>query len=273
MNIQVHFIKKILKLSSILFFFSYLILISCSSDFDFHRKKRLNNGNYLVMTTKGIYFFNEAFTANISLISFGSRLISENYELYMSDIEQFSSGDNGYIICLLKSETYFLSKNGVLLKQMTLDYILNNYYFNIIPLGKFNNQNKFYYVIINMENKKTIVFRKYYFDSSDNNIYFSQKYEYNVTNCEQHGITCELMNYLDNNKVITCFYGTWSRTSYTVFNINDFSLLSEIIQEKYQLNMELMVGKYLYQLLFLQKEKKPFVVLNMIRIMDVLNII
>ena len=231
MYIQRLFIDVFFILSYILFFFSSLILIVCSSDFDYHKKKRLNNGNYLYMTTKGIYIANEGFTSKISLVDFGTRIISSNFELYMSDIEQFSTNDNGYIICLIKNETYFLSKKGDLLKHLTLDYISKGFYYNIIPLGKYNNQNnQYYYVIIDMEdveNNKIMVFREYIFDSSNNEINFHQKYERSIANIDKNGISCELMNYLDNSKVITCFYGSWSETFYSVYDINDFNLISE----------------------------------------------
>ena len=231
MYIQRLFIDVFFILSYILFFFSSLILIVCSSDFDYHKKKRLNNGNYLYMTTKGIYIANEGFTSKISLVDFGTRIISSNLELYMSDIEQFSTNDNGYIICLIKNETYFLSKKGDLLKHLTLDYISKGFYYNIIPLGKYNNQNnQYYYVIIDMEdveNNKIMVFREYIFDSSNNEINFHQKYERSIANIDKNGISCELMNYLDNSKVITCFYGSWSETFYSVYDINDFNLISE----------------------------------------------
>ena len=46
--------------------FSYFILILSKTDFDFHRKKRLNNGNYLIMTTQGIYLYKENFSSKIS---------------------------------------------------------------------------------------------------------------------------------------------------------------------------------------------------------------
>ena len=71
--------------------FSYLMTIICiiKTDFDFHRKKRLNNGNYLVLTTTGIYIYNENFNSRIELVVFGERLIDDNKDIYMSDIEQF----------------------------------------------------------------------------------------------------------------------------------------------------------------------------------------
>ena len=152
MVVNIIFFRKFFILYSFLIIFSYFILIKSETDFDYHRKKRLNNGNYLVMTTQGIYLYKENFSTKIGLIIFESRLIESNSGMYTSDIEQFSTEDNGYIICLIKNEIYFLSKKGDLLSHITLDYIKEGNTYNIIPIGHSNNE--FYYSIITIENQK-----------------------------------------------------------------------------------------------------------------------
>ena len=216
------FLKKTINIFPVLIFIFHFIVTICISDFDFHRKKRLNNGNYLVMTTQGIYLYNEKFNTKIDLIVFNTRIIESNWEMYMSDIEQFSSEDNGYIVCLIKNETYYLSKNGKVLQHITLDYITKNLFYNIIPYGHLYNE--YYYVIINIESQK-IMIREYIYDSSNNNITFKESYSYDVNGGAKEGITCELMYYLD-SKVIACFYGEWEYTFYIVLNTTDFSLIS-----------------------------------------------
>ena len=57
------------------FFYVFFIsnnFIFCerNTDFDYPIKKRLNNGNYLVMTTQGIYLYNEEFTSRIDKVIF-----------------------------------------------------------------------------------------------------------------------------------------------------------------------------------------------------------
>ena len=70
------FLKKYflqLSIIFILFIFFYDSIFARNTDFDFPIKLRLNNGKYLVMTTKGIYLFNEDFSSNIIKVKFNSR--------------------------------------------------------------------------------------------------------------------------------------------------------------------------------------------------------
>ena len=219
----------IINFNNMFFLNIYLFLLYfclCETDFDYNRKKRLNNGNYLIMSTQGIYLYNEYFNRKKNLTIFESRLANSISEIYSSDIDQFLSEDNGYIICLIKNETYFLSRNGTLLQHITLDYIIETLYYNIIPYGYLNNE--YYYVIINIESQK-IMIREYIYDSSNNNINFKKSYIYNVSEVTKEGITCELMYYNihnKDNKVITCFYGDWESTFYIVLNTINFNLIS-----------------------------------------------
>jgi hypothetical protein len=201
-----------------------MTIFCVNTDFDYHRKKRLNNGNYLVMTTQGIYLYNEKFNSKVDIEVFDSRIIKGNDELYSSDIAQFSTEDNGYIICLIKNETYFLSKKGELLQHITLDYIIYRSYYNIIPYG--HSYNEYYFVIITLdEPSHTIVIRKYKFNALNNEINFIQSYDYEVASGIKESITCELMNSLG-DKVIACFYSQWDDNYYSVFDITDFNIFS-----------------------------------------------
>ena len=56
------------------------------------------------------------------------------------------------------------------------------------------------------------------------------------------GITCQLMNYL-NNKVIACFYGEWDKLYFSVFNTTDFEIIPELGG---QINIEGGVGGQLF---------------------------
>ena len=141
----------------------------------------------------------------------------------MSDIEQFSAEDNGYVICLISDRLYLLSKRGEMLKNTTVDYIKLGQYYNIIPYG--HSFNEYYFVIIYLEKSTMeIVIRKYTYNSSDNEITYIGSYSYDLSNQVKEGITCELMNL--ESKVIACFYGEWSDSYYVVFNITDFSPIS-----------------------------------------------
>ena len=132
-------------------FFSYFIINK--TDFDYHRKKRLNNGNYLILSTQGIYLYNEDFNSKIDLVIFDTSLAESNSEIYSSDIAQFLTEDNGFIICLIKNETYILAKNGTFLSHKTEDFVIKELSYSIIPYGHDNNE--YYYAIFSInENDK-----------------------------------------------------------------------------------------------------------------------
>ena len=216
-NINIYF-------SLFIFCFYFIGYIELETDFDYHRLKRLNNGNYLIMSTQGIYIYNEQFNSKINLTLFKSRLVESHDELYSSDIEQFPTENNGYIICLIKNETFFLSKKGVLLQNKTLDYIQYFCSYNIIPIGQ--SGNGYYYAIISIENDK-IYIRNYIYNSSNNDINLDDIYFYNITTKNVYNkITCELMNY-NNEKVITCFFGNWEKTFYSIYSASNFSLIKQ----------------------------------------------
>ena len=198
-NIKIYF-------SIFIFCFYFIEYLELKTDFDYHRIKRLNNGNYLIMSTQGIYIYNEEFNSKIDLTIFSSRLLESHNNLISAVIEQFSIENNGYIICLIKNETFFLSRKGVLLRNKTLDYIIYNSNYNIIPIRQSGNQ--YYYVIINIENN-AIYIRKYVYNSSNNEIYLEEIHINTISQTDiKNAITCQLMgsNY---EKVIICFFGTW----------------------------------------------------------------
>ena len=206
------------------FFFLFISLIiysSCITDFDYHQKLRLNNGNYLIMSAQGIYLYNEDFSIKKNITIFKSRLLNSNNDVFKVDMAQFLTEDNGFIICLIRNETYILSNNATLLYHTTLNYIKNYNYYRIIPYGHLNNEN--YYVIITIE-ENNILIRKYIYDSLMNNLFQITSYKYSINSIHFDGISCLLMNYLK-NKVITCFYNQENKLHYKVFNISNFEII------------------------------------------------
>ena len=215
----------------IIIFFVILMnnIIFCviKKDIDFPYIIKLNNGNYLAIATKGIFMYNPTLTAKIDIKIFDYRTIEINYEAYSTNIVQFLTEDDGYIICLSKNETHIISKNGKYLTQYTLDYIKDQFY-PIIPYGHSNNE--YYYSIISIEGGE-LLFRKYIYNSENNSVSYNDSYIYNIGPYFSQNIACELMYYLG-NKVIICFYGNWYDTFYIIFNITDLHSFDEIIELK-----------------------------------------
>jgi hypothetical protein len=188
-------------------------------------KLRLNNGNYLVMTAQGIYLYNDEFNSKKNITVFGSYLVDDNTKIYSSDMAQFLSEDNGYVICLIFNETYIISKSGELLYHFSIDYAKESCGNQIIPYG--HSDNNHYFVIININKQdKDINFRKYIYDSSNENVQYVGKITYGLGFEPKEYISCELMDYLNEN-VICCFYGEWNGIYYTVFNTSDFSPITD----------------------------------------------
>ena len=214
-------------------YFLFFSFILCRiTDFDYPIKKRLNNGNYLVMTSQGIHLYNENFTSKIDKVIFDSRLIENNDYAYSENIAQFLSNDDGYIICLIRNETFILSKRADLLAHETLDYIYYRVAYQIVP---YNHYDHYYYYAIIFIKSNHIIIKNYIFDSYENTIrlegnytYYRGEYIFDLS------LSCELMTY-SSNKVILCFYGQYSQSYYTVFNISGFQPIDER-NAKIQLN-------------------------------------
>ena len=221
--------KNFFEYSFLIIFFLFFIsnsFISCErhTDFDYPIKKRLNNGNYLVMTTQGIYLYNEEFTSKIDKVIFESRLIESNNYAYSEDIAQFLSEDGGYIICLIRNETYILSKSANFQAHKTLDYISFRVIYQIIPYS--GSDNNYYFAIISII-KNTFKIRNYIFHPSDNSIEFEGLHEYtNNFDVDGLSLSCELMTF-SGNKVIVCFYGQYTSSYIITFNLTDFQPITE----------------------------------------------
>ena len=194
-----------------------------NTDFDYQLKKRLNNGNYLILSTQGIYLYNEEFTVKKEVKVFESRLVEHNYEIYSADIAQFLKEDHGYIICLMLNETYIVSKSGEFLYHFSLDFTKIRVGNKIIPYGHLDNN--YYFAILTLENK-IIHIRKYIYNSQDNRAQFDNYYHYSCPQSEYNYLACELMKYNGQN-VIYCFYGQWNGLFYVIFETNNFTAIED----------------------------------------------
>ena len=225
MTIHKIYIMRYLQIYPILtyiFIIYFYNSICTQTDFDYQLKKRLNNGNYLIVSTQGIYLYNDQFNSRKDIKIFNSRLVYGNIDIYSADIAQFLPEDNGYIICLLLNETYILSKNGEYQTNFTLDYIQKKQGHKIIPYGNDGN-NHYYFVILYIEqNARLINIKKYIYDSASNNIEYGGYSSLTIPINAMQYISCELMKYL-NEKVIFCFYGEWNSLYYVVLETTDFT--------------------------------------------------
>ena len=208
------------------FIFSLLmifkVLLCIEHDFDYSLKLRLHNGNFLILASKGIYMYNPSFTSKIDVKIFENRLMDSHHDCRPTNMVQFLSEYNGYIVCLIQNNIYLISKNGIFLTELSIDYMNQEYTYPIVPYGYSDNE---YYFLIISTDEKNFIFRKYIYNSSSNTIVFSNYYNYTAETNHYKSLTCELMNY-SGDKVIACFWGTWDITYCTVFEINTFNPIS-----------------------------------------------
>ena len=203
-------------------FFNEVICVSIK-DIDFPCVKRLNNGYYLMLAANGIYLYNPNLTSKIDILIFGERRMQYNYHSYSSNIAQFLNEDDGYIIGLILNTTYIISKDGKYLTQYTLDYIKHKK----LPIIAYGHSNyEYYYFIIEIEVGE-LIFKNYIYNSEKNSVYYDNSYKFSIGTDKFNCTDCQLMYYL-NSKVIICFYGNWITTFYKVFNISNFSSITEI---------------------------------------------
>ena len=161
------FIKKInYFFPYFLLFFTSLICFSlCGKDYDSDASfnypliRRLNNGNYIAMTSKGIYLYSDDFSSKMQKYQFASPLFeNDNQYVYSADIAQFSGNDDGYIVFLIRNETYVFSKEVELQAYLHLDYIEFRATYKIIPYG--HNDNNYNFLIIQVKDGNLLI-RKY----------------------------------------------------------------------------------------------------------------
>ncbi len=113
-------------LKNILLFEFLSLLYSNQKEIEFPFLFRLNSGNYLMLSDNGIYIFNPTISARLNVKSFDSKKYRRHADSYSTNIAQFLSEDNGYIICLIQNMQYLISKNGIYLTEYPINFIYLN---------------------------------------------------------------------------------------------------------------------------------------------------
>ena len=224
------FIKHHFTFPNLLVIFNILLFIETEKrDNDYPLKYRLNNGNYIVVFSKGIYIYDYTFTYKKEVKTFISRVLDDDNDSYQTNIAQFLSEDDGYILCLIKNTLYIIDKYGNFI--IDADDIPDNFvsneknFYSIIPYGHL--ENEYYFYIITKTSKYAIEGRKYIYYSNNKSFFLNNTYNDYINNeANEISISCQLM-YYSNDKVISCFHGSWSKIYCSTFKINDFTLLRE----------------------------------------------
>ena len=187
--------------------------------------KRLNNGNYVIVSKTNITFADSTLSTVINSINLD--VYDSQNEIGSTTIAQFSNIINGYVIVIAKLTMYIFSSNGVLFAEKNVSIYNSKYPSFVIP--KMHLENNYYFVLIygnnslsNSEDNNDIIFQKVVFDSSSNEINLDNSIIFNPlgTSLFYPSISCQLMRN-NSNEYIACAYGTYNILYVSVFDPND----------------------------------------------------
>ena len=192
--------------------------------------KRLNNGNYIVISASNITIVDSNFNGIISTPKIYNPVIYENYlEIGSTSVSQFIEGYQ-IIISIIKKSLIIFSKEGEILKEEeSLDFIDPRYSYSIIPNE--NIGDIYYFTIIyasynsgfSENNCNFLKFRKCSFDYSSNSITIQSEISFQI-NFNNGGFysffSCNTMK-KNNNNYIACFYGNQQYITCSIFDYSN----------------------------------------------------
>ena len=191
--------------------------------------KRLNNGNYVIVSSRNITFVDPAFSIAYNSLNFESEILSNDDWLGSTLVSQFSASHGGYVVVILVKTLYIFSSIGEYLNEVNITLNSPKFFCHIITHA--NNGNNYFMTLISGSNDeenigkemcKYINFRKITYDSQTNKIIIGNDYFYTpFTNENFFGsLSCNMM--LNSNKeYIVCIYGKWDISYISIFDPDD----------------------------------------------------
>ena len=200
----------------------------------------LKNGNILVSSTNGFYFYNSLMTKLIKSYPYNDNLVLSDTSIIKNTfLFQFSEDDN-IIICFVSNTIYIFSADGQsLLNNISLS--LTASYFSMTP---FKTDNNSYYFFLCYQNDDDYLELIYY---SINKTIYSLTKKYTFLYKEKiiylNSFSCHKMYSESEGLVLTCFISTYDisdniyyKVIVCVFKINDVEESSESEEEISQIN-------------------------------------
>ena len=210
-----------------------LILISFSSSSILTGKypiiKRLNNGNYVVASSRNITFTDSSISTFSNTLNFESDIIDGN-TLGSNIITQFPAEDNGYVIVILNVNLYIFTSTGEYLTQQNTAIRNANFPSFIITNG--HSENNYFFTLIYGGNRespceeasKYFTFIKYTYNSSNKTLTCDKNIEIipELENASSFHSTMSCDKMINNTyEYITCIYGIYNKYYISVFDPND----------------------------------------------------
>ena len=181
----------------------------------------LNNGNFLIIFSDGVYIFNTDISEEINKIEYESGFsLNGGDDMNLINLAKF---DDGIIIAIIKIYLYIFSSNGNYIHHINLNDDINGaIYYSLIPI-KYEENN--YYFAITFMDSSTKISIYYYKINISSNTYETIKYlQYSDSSNEMTnnmGLTCLLMKPSKTEKEIVCFYKVNGGLGATSFKFDD----------------------------------------------------
>jgi len=250
-------------MSSFIFIF-YLFLLFLQSkciyykeiSFSFPHHYKMNNGNNLLVCSKGIYIYDYLFEEELSHIDFENEISSVEDSRFIN-IQQFGNNDGGYISILIKDIFYFLKSDGNFIFKNNISINNSGIIYN---LALYKNGNNYYFIFGYLNNNFIYNLGYYYININNKKIELIKNYEANWSNDNSNSVNisnafnCNIMHSSNEGNVLTCFY--YDKTIKGICSIsfdisNDFSIYENL--RKCETNIE--NNEILYIQLELNEEK------------------
>ena len=116
----------------------------------------LNNGNYLIIFSSGIYVFNSDISEEIGKKEFESGFsLNGDDDMNLINLSKF---DDGVIIAIIKTYLYIFSSTGEYIYHIDLNDDINGAkYYSLIPI-RIEDNNNYYFAITFMSSQKVNIF-------------------------------------------------------------------------------------------------------------------
>ena len=196
----------------------------------------LNNKNYLVFNSKGIYVCDPNFSIIYNSINYVN-----SYDQNKFSVIQFPITDGGNIIAIVSNVLYFFDSDGNLINnyQNFNEFIGGAKYYNLLLYKKENN--KFHYLLIYIVGN--IKFYHYSIDNNGNNLEYSNSYNSNKVQIQGQSISCIIMNNEKYDTILNCVYQSSQGTlEIHSFFLSDFTEIDELYNSSPNLYNDLMIS-------------------------------
>ena len=237
-------------------FIKLILIYSYLTKAHFHTSIKLDNGNFVIFTYQGQYILDQTFKI---LYKYNASVLgSDNYDM----VKQYSKEDEGYIIYMTNNNHYILNSYGNCLFSTSISSSLKTNVFSIIPYNHQRDKIFYYLIYFYDDTDVNIRFRRYSYNSTNNQFNSKDFYSDNIYSQLDYLITCQLMKY-SNEKVISCFFVTYLNNEYflncTVFKSEEDFKVIQTSQIKIEANSIYRLGS---EVILNNERQKALVVLS-----------